>query len=56
MMTGTTREFGVDRDAKYENFLRTMQRDGIPVRRYQDKNCKRWIQEQWERINNLGKN
>ncbi len=54
-MTRAASEFGINRDSRYENFVRTMQRDGIPMGRYQEESWKRWIQNQWERVINLRK-
>jgi|GEM_PF-2587933 len=55
-MINTNGEFYSNRESRYDDFLRTMQKDGIPARRYQEENWKRWFQNQWERILNPRKN
>ncbi|MFO8101452.1 MAG: hypothetical protein R6U37_04680 [Dehalococcoidia bacterium] len=55
-MTSAKSGFGINLDSKYENFVRTMQREGIPVRRYREESWKRWFKNQWERMLNLSKN
>ena len=37
-----------NRDSHYDNFVRTMRKDGIPAKTYQEVNWKQWIQDQWD--------
>ena len=55
-MAKTNGEFYSNRDSRYDDFVRTMRKDGIPVKTYREVNWKQWVHDQWERITNLGKN
>ena len=46
----------VSQDSRNAEFSRTVQKDGIPARRYEEGNWKRWISDQWVKVLNIRKN
>ena len=55
-MKGTNGPALMNRDSHLQEFIRSMNSDGIPVKTFQEDNWKRWIQDQFERVINYPKN